>query len=1093
MIKPFFRPLSRALLPVVILAHAQSAGADASSLFISEYIEGSGFNKAIEIYNGTGGSIDLAADGYTLELYSNGSASPTQSMALTGSIADGDVFVIAHASADPAVQAVADELNSSVINFNGDDAIVLRRGGVLIDAFGQVGVDPGSQWIGGGQDDTLRRKADICAGDSIPDDAFDASIEWDMFAQNTFDGLGYHQANCLGMAAEPKINEFSASTTGTDVEYVEIYGAPNTDYSTYTVLEIEGDSTAAGIVDEVILLGTTDANGIYLASLPANALENGTLSLLLVNNFSGSLGEDLDTDNDGNLDVTPWDSVADAVSVNDGGVTDATYGVPVLGPNYDGSGSYAPGGASRIPDGQDSNTATDWVRNDFDLEGIPGYTGTIGVGEAYNTPGEPNQVFVQPPEACGDAYTAIFNVQGSGMASPLAGSVVSIEGIVTGDFQNNASIDNGDLNGFHVQDALGDGDPATSDGIFVYAPGGMDVSVGDAVRIRGAISEYNGMTEITASEIWVCSTGNSLAPTAISLPVSSVDDFEAFEGMLITLPQPLTISEYYNFDRYGEIVLSTNRQYTPTAVVDPGSAAIALAEEYRLNRITLDDGRSSQNPDPAIPPNGHVFDLDNLFRGGDSVTNVTGVLDYSFGLYRIQPTLGANHISANPRTDAPDDVGGDIRIASFNVLNYFTTIDEGQDDCGPSMDMECRGADTVDEFTRQRDKIISAISVIDADVVGLIEIENNGGVAVADLVSGLNDRMGADTYAAIDTGFIGTDAIAVGFIYKTSAVSPLGDFAILDASVDPRFVDTKNRPALAQTFMDNATGGVFTAVVNHLKSKGSDCNDLGDPDLGDGAGNCNLTRTLAAEALADWLETDPTGSGDDDFLIMGDLNSYDKEDPIRTLEDGGYTDLLDYFQGETAYSYVFDGQLGYLDYALSNESLTPQVNQVVAWHINADEPDLIDYDMSFKAAAQDLLYAPDAYRASDHDPVVIGLNVCDSIAPALDVSVTPEILWPANHKYVDVVATVTAVDNFDENPTISLVSVESNEPDNGKGDGNTVNDIVILDDFHFRLRAERSGSGKGRIYTITYRVTDACGNSTTRTASVKVPHSHGSR
>ncbi|MET0091784.1 MAG: lamin tail domain-containing protein [Candidatus Thiodiazotropha sp.] len=552
-----FRSLSRAFIPILIFTHAQSAGAAASSLFISEYIEGSSFNKAIEIYNGTGAGIDLASASYTLELYSNGSASPTQSMPLSGSIADGDVFVIAHASADPAILAVADELNSSVINFNGDDAIVLRRDGVLVDALGQVGVDPGSQWIGGGQDDTLRRKADICAGDSIPDDAFDASIEWDVFAQNTFDGLGYHQANCLGMAAEPKINEFSASTTGTDVEYVEIYGAPNTDYSTYTVREIEGDSTAAGIVDEVIQVGTTDANGLYLASLPANTLENGTLSLLLVNNFSGSLGEDLDTDNDGNLDVTPWESITDAVSVNDGGATDATYGVPVLGPNYDGISSYAPGGASRIPDGQDSNSATDWMRNDFDLEGIPGFTGTIGVGEAYNTPGELNQAYVQPPEACGDDYTAIFTVQGNGLASPLTGSAVSIEGIVTGDFQNNASIDNGDLNGFHMQDAVGDGDLATSDGIFVYAPGGMDVSVGDAVRVRGAISEYNGMTEITASEIWVCSTGNSVAPTAISLPVSGVDAFEAFEGMLITIPQALTISEYYNFDRYGEIVLST--------------------------------------------------------------------------------------------------------------------------------------------------------------------------------------------------------------------------------------------------------------------------------------------------------------------------------------------------------------------------------------------------------------------------------------------------------------------------------------------------------------------------------------------------------
>ena len=159
-----------------------------------------------------------------------------------------------------------------------------------------------------------------------------------------------------------------------------------------------------------------------------------------------------------------------------------------------------------------------------------------------------------------------------------------------------------------------------------------------------------------------------------------------------------------------------------------------------------------------------------------------------------------------------------------------------------------------------------------------------------------------------------------------------------------------------------------------------------------------------------------------------------------------YTDLLYQFIGEYAYSYVFDGQLGYLDHGLASAGILPDVSGVTVWHINADEPDLIDYDMSFKQDAQDLLYEPNAYRSSDHDPVIIGLNVCDEIAPTMEVSVTPDQLWPANHKYVTVQATVTAADNFDPNPAITLVSVTSNEPDNeqGNGDGNTVNDIVIL-------------------------------------------------
>jgi hypothetical protein len=201
-----------------------------------------------------------------------------------------------------------------------------------------------------------------------------------------------------------------------------------------------------------------------------------------------------------------------------------------------------------------------------------------------------------------------------------------------------------------------------------------------------------------------------------------------------------------------------------------------------------------------------------------------------------------------------------------------------------------------------------------------------------------------------------------------------------------------------------------------------------------------------------------------------------------------YSDLIFQFLGEAAYSYVFDGQLGYLDHALANAGLLDEVKRVAVWHINADEADLIDYDTSFKRPNQDAIYAPDAYRSSDHDPVIVGLDVCDEIAPTFDeVSVTPDVLWPPNHKYVDVTATVVVSDNFDPNPTVTLVEVTSNEPDNGLGDGDTPNDIVIVDDFHFQLRAERSGTGTGRIYTITYEVSDACGNTATATVTVTVP------
>lgn len=873
------------------------------------------------------------------------------------------------------------------------------------------------------------------------------------------------------------------------------YDQPGTDAAEF--VELKNTGSAPVSLDGVSLQFVNGNGGaIYnTIDLPAVSLAAGDYFVVCANAATVA-NCDLDDSPDTNF---IQNGAPDAVALSfDGALVDVvSYEGDTASPYTEGSGvgleDAGDGSISRCPDGDDTDV------NNVDLA----FTGTISPGAANGCEPPP------PAEVCGDpGITLIHDVQGGGLASPLAGTEVAVEGIVVGDFQDLVGTD-GDLNGFHIQeeDADADADADTSEGIFVYQGSNptIDVNKGDHVRVRGVVSEFNGLTELSSSLVLSCSSGNTLpAATIVTLPVTSVDDFEAFEGMVVTFTQDLVISEYFNFDRFGEIVLTSERHLTPTAEFEPGPAAIQAAADFLLDRITLDDGRSAQNPDPAIHPNGGVFGLDNLFRGGDTVANVTGVMDYGFGLYRVQPTQGADYTNTNPRTTSPDEVGGNVKVASFNVLNYFTTLDNSGPKCGPLRNQGCRGADNTDEFTRQRDKIVAALAAIDADVFGLMEIENNdfGGVnddAVGDLVDSLNAVVGADTYDLIDTGTIGTDAIKVAIIYKPASVTPSGAYAVLDSSVDARFDDTKNRPALAQSFIDNTTGGIFTVAVNHLKSKGSACADVGDPDLGDGAANCNLTRKAAAEALVDWAATDPTGSGDPDFLIIGDLNSYDKEDPIDALIAGGddtlgtsddYTDLVFQFLGEDAYSYVFDGQTGYLDSGLANASLAPQVTGATIWHINADEPDLIDYDTSFKGPNQDAIYAPDPYRSSDHDPVIIGLDVCDEIAPTFEkLSVTPDVLWSPNHKYVDIEATVVVDDNFDTTPTVTLVSVTSNEPDdaNGNGDGKTVDDIVIVDDFNFQLRAERAGNGSGRTYTITYEVSDDCGNTTQASVTVFVP------
>jgi uncharacterized protein len=263
-------------------------------------------------------------------------------------------------------------------------------------------------------------------------------------------------------------------------------------------------------------------------------------------------------------------------------------------------------------------------------------------------------------------------------------------------------------------------------------------------------------------------------------------------------------------------------------------------------------------------------------------------------------------------------------------------------------------------------------------------MENDGygpGSAIQDLVTKLNSATAPGMYAFIDvdtaTGQInamGTDAIKVGLLYKPAKVTPVGQTAALNsvAFVNGGDATARNRPALAQAFQQNSSGEWFIVVVNHLKSKGSTCDT---PDAGDGQGNCNLVRTNAAHALVNWLGADPTNTREADVLILGDMNSYAREDPIAAIQEAGYANLLMSPQYASVYSYVFDGQWGSLDHILAAGRLF-QVIGVSHYHINADEPSVLDYNDDFKSAAQLVsLYSPDEFRAADHDPLIVTLRL----------------------------------------------------------------------------------------------------------------------
>ena len=575
-----------------------------------------------------------------------------------------------------------------------------------------------------------------------------------------------------------------------------------------------------------------------------------------------------------------------------------------------------------------------------------------------------------PPPPPPSPTLSIHQIQGAGPVSPYRDSTVTFEGIVTADFQAASK-----LKGFYVQnpDQRMDGDAQTSEGILVYVnTTPVAVAVGDSVRVTGKVAEYFGLTEIVTPVVTVLASGRPLpSVTDIVLPLDSLNAAERWEGMRVRLPQELVVTGNYTLGRYGEFLVSPRRIMSATQVAAPGLAAQAALRADSLNRLVVNDASGLQNPLAVPYPTGNLS-ASNSLRGGDRVSGLVGVLDYSFNLWTLQPTQSPTFVASNARTANPPARTGKIRLASFNVLNYFTTLGTAVA-CGPSRNLECRGATDSVEFRRQKAKIVSAIHRLDADIVALMEIENHPtDSALLDLVKALDDSSAPGTWSRVAKAPLGSDAIKVALIHR-SARAPLTDsVATLDRSFDPGFVDTLNRIPLAATFRDPASGKSFTVVVNHLKSKGSAC--AGDPDVGDGQGNCNQVRTRAARALAKWTRTRPTGTSSDHVVLLGDLNAYAKEDPLAALRDSGFVDLVVRDGGDSTYSYQFGSAFGTLDHALASRSLAPYA-KARTWAINADEPVVLGYNREYKSAGQiDSFYAPDPYSSSDHDPVLVDLD-----------------------------------------------------------------------------------------------------------------------
>lgn len=585
--------------------------------------------------------------------------------------------------------------------------------------------------------------------------------------------------------------------------------------------------------------------------------------------------------------------------------------------------------------------------------------------------------------------TNIGAVQGKTPAGDQAGLSGSqtVSGVVT-------SVTPG-LSGFFVQEQTinADKDSNTSDGIFVYCGAGVAcpaLSVGDVVKVTGTASEYSGLTELTASASGIVKQNSGFttpAPVALTLPLDT-KTLERYEGMRVAFPETLTVTDNYPYGRYGELGLSNaGRQF----IASNGNASSTPQSE-----VLLDDGISAQNP-----LNLSYLSSENTRRTGDTVTGLTGVWHTVAGTPMLEPEGAVNFVSANPRPAQPKEVGGTLRVAGANMLNYFTTFTNGQtfdgktgQGCSVSGSVaasNCRGANNLAEYQRQRAKMTQTITTLNPDVLAVMETQNDNNVTINEIVQALNSKAGAGTYAGVQTGVVGSDAIRVGIIYKPAKVTPIGAPMIDTNSV-------YSRPPVAQTFQDKATGGVFTVVANHLKSKGS-CPTSGDTDTGQGC--WNQLRVQQAQALMKFVSnTVIPQSGDKDVLLLGDFNAYGAEDPIKTIQGSGFESLNLRIPADDRYSYQFGGQFGYLDHALSSANLSSQVTGITEWHVNSDEPTIADYNTEYKAipecgsantcTGKDLFDASNPFRSSDHDPVLVGLNLsADSVTlPAAKTSLS---------------------------------------------------------------------------------------------------------
>ncbi|WP_254065147.1 MULTISPECIES: ExeM/NucH family extracellular endonuclease [unclassified Frigoribacterium] len=773
-------------------------------------------------------------------------------------------------------------------------------------------------------------------------------------------------------------------------------------------------ATGAGQFSAAELAGTIAAGGYFLVAIPGNGTTGADLPAPDASaslNPSGTTGTVLLSNGAVPLTLAPGSVPAGTPGVVDllGYGTSNTFETTVA--RVTGT-NPTPNSLART-----AGVDTDVNAADFSTQTTVTPQNSGGTGTDPGPDPEPQ------PEPTPEADVTVAQIQGATGTSPLVGRTVTTRGVVT------ATYPTGGLDGYVIQTpgtggALDLATHVASDALFVYsASTASSVAVGDYVEVDGTVTEFFGLTQITvtgAASLRALDASTVAAPQAATVGLPATDaQRETLESMLVLPQGEFTVADTYTTNQYGEVKLASGDRplIQPTEVARPGSPGYAaVVADNAARAVTLDDGATTNfftaaNQSIPVP---YLSNEDPVTVGASVAFTKPVVFDFRNSAWKYQPTARLTGDTAygdlpvtfeDVRTDVPREVGGDLKLASFNVLNYFTTTGDQLRGCTFYTDRagapvtvnsgcDARGAANAENLARQQVKIVTAITALGADVVSLEEIENSARFgedrdsALATLVGALNAAAGSEVwdYARSPEALpANEDVIRLAFIYKKAVAEPVGGSTILTGSA----AFSNARQPLAQAFrpVGGDAGSTFVAIANHFKSKGSGSGP--DADQGDGQGGSNGSRVNQANALVAFAAEREAAAGTDKVFLLGDFNAYSQEDPIEVLRQAGYVDLGS--TGTDEYSYVFSGLSGSLDHVLASPAAAEAVTGVDIWNINSGEGIGLEYSRFNYNAEQ--LYQPDQFRSSDHDPVVVGVSLLaapvDPAPPVTDPGTAP--------------------------------------------------------------------------------------------------------